>query len=388
MAAHGPSPKSCRRLSVRFAAIAILLVFFGGLHLRAAVPAEFFGSSTLGIAGGDLPTSYEALAYFVGSLLLFALSSKAVFITVGIFSVLAGVLVGWIFSFYGTLWYKRFRRNLAHSIWTGLASLVSVLGVWMVAASAYAPQIALVSVLLWRAELTFDSEWSTETFAKAYQEVKRAGHEDFSNYPPPPEGTRIPADHPESNRIWAAITSEQVHAHFDRRRPLLSLVLGGDADGDAEKLIEHRMKQLSADGATSSGMASLDILLDLAEEIPAWSLFLGKLDAAVEAGGPVGRYLANLGVSREGLRSAMESIDRELERIEGRQNNEKGKTMVDFAYSVVANEILEDARAESARVRIALVAGIVAVWGLILAIPFLLIGRAARNEADLTRHTA
>jgi len=325
---------------------------------------------------------YELLAYYAGSLILFYLSSKGVFIAVGLVSLLVGAAAWWVCGIFGRLWYVAFRRNPLHWMCSGFAAVVSVLFVWVVAASAYVPQVAMVSTLVWRAELAVDAKWRTATFRKIYEAVKEAGHEDFTKHPPPPAGETIPASHAESKRLSASIAAGEVHRHFRERRPLLSRVFWSDPAASAERTFDD-MNGARGGAAPSDTKASLDLLLDIAADIPLWSQFLEEIDGAVDSGGILGWYFEEIGAEK-GIRAAVTAFDEALGKAaEATGQKAEGSIPLDRSHALLANEILQEARDKSGRVRAVLILGAVASWVLLLVLPLAVIGRAARREADL-----
>jgi hypothetical protein len=327
---------------------------------------------------------HELFAYFAGSLMLFALSSKGWFTVVGITSLLVGAGVWWGCGAFGVLWYTPFRRRSAHWLWSGLASAASVLFVWLLAASAYVPQISAVSALVWRAELTFDQRWGDENFKKVYEAVKKAGHEDFTNYPF--EKGSVPTNHPESIRISAKTTAENAHRHFRMRRPLLSRAYWS-SPAAAAKLIEQRtLRHFQGETGQSAGESSAGILLDIAKDVPVWSLFIAKVDREAASGGIIGLLLEGAGIAK-GIGGKMGSIDEELRSIEAKQaESGQSSSLLAMDYAILANEIVKEAREKGGRVRRIVILCLVALWGLAVGIPLCLIGMAARREADLSRH--
>jgi len=327
---------------------------------------------------------HELLAYFAGSLILFALSSKGWFTVVGISSVLVAAVVWWGCGVFGALWYTPFTRRPVHWLWSGLAAASSILFVWLLAASAYVPQISAVSALVWRAELTFDKRWGEENFRKVYEAVEKAGHEDFTNYPF--EEGIVPTSHPESIRISAKTTAENAHRHFRTRRPLLSRAYWSNPSAAAKMIEQRSIRHFQGETGQKAGESSVEILLDITEDIPVWAPFLAEINRAATGGGLLGWLLEGAGIDR-GIGGKMGVFDERLRSIEEAQAEAgSSKSLLDMDYAILANEILVEAREKGYRVRRLVTICLVGLWVIALGIPFTLIGQAARREADLTRH--
>jgi hypothetical protein len=327
---------------------------------------------------------HELLAYFAGSLMLFALSSKGWFTVIGITSILTGFLVWWGCGVFGTLWYTPFTRRPIHWLWSGLASVASVLFVWLFAASAYVPQISAVSALVWRAELTFDPQWKDENFENLYKAVKEAGYEDFTNYPV--DKGVIPLNHPESIRISSRVTAGDAHRHFRTERPLLSQAYWSSPAEAAKKIEQRNLRHFQGETDQSAGDYSAEILLDIAKDVPVWSNFIAEIDRVLAGGGVLAWLLEGAGIKR-GVGLNLSRVDDTLKSIE-KEQAEKGQStsLLAMDYAILANEILIEAREKGGRVRRLVILCLVGLWILALGIPLGLIGMAARREADLSRH--
>lgn len=327
---------------------------------------------------------HELLAYFAGSLMLFGLTAQGWFTVVAITSILSGFLVWWGCGAFGTLWYTPFTRRPIHWLWSGLASVTSVLFAWLLAASVYVPQISAVSALVWRAELTFDERFSQKNYEEAYKAVKEAGYEDFTDYPM--DGGRIPTLHPESIRIVSRITASGGHRHFQERRPLLSKVYWSNPRGAADKIEQRTLRHFQGETGQSAGESSAEILLDIAKDVPMWSSFVAEIDSAVVRRGALAWLLEGVGIN-PGIRQKLSSVDTSLRSIESDQAQVgHSSSLLAMDYAILANEILIEAREKGDRVRRLVILCLVGLWILALGIPLGLIAMAARREADLSRH--
>jgi len=328
---------------------------------------------------------HELLAYFAGSLMLFALSAQGLFIAVSVVAFLSAAAIWWACGAFGRLWYVKFKRRPMHWFLTFVASTGTFLFVFLFAASAFAPQITMVSALVWRTQLSFDTFWGEKVFEECYDSVKSAGYENEATFPALGEGP-IPLTHDESRRILAAIEAEAAHEHFRAHRPLLSRAFWQDPSHGEEKIYRHMLAHFSGNAGESTGKSADAILVDIAETLPYAEEFLSELDKAASADGLLAFFLRGVGIT-SGLENRMSRFDNTIEKIEASEAEGRGSTTnASMHHAILANEILMEAIVEADRIKTILVLSLIGLLLLFLLIPFGTIAIAARREADLSQN--
>jgi len=327
---------------------------------------------------------HELLAYFAGSLMLFALSSKGWFTVIAITSLLTGAAVWWGCGVFGKLWYTPFTRRPIHWFWTVLASVFSILFVWLLAASAYVPQISAVSALVWRAELSFDEEWKAETFREVYDAVKEAGYEDFAKHPF--EKGVVPTNDPESVRIKSKILADNAHLYFRERRPLLSRAYWSSPTLAAKKIEQRTNSFFKGEPMPLAGESSIGMLIDVGKQVPMWSGFLSQIDSQMENGGLLRWVLEGAGID-SAIGEWMKEVEEEVAKTEAKlAAGDRSTYHFAMDYAILANEIVKDALVKGDRVRWIVILCIAGLWAITVGLPLTMIGTAARREADLSLH--
>lgn len=172
----------------------------------------------------------DFLSLMAGVLALFLASDRVVFSLVLVGGIVLAGLCWWACNFYSRLWNKRFRVSIIHHLMCGLAALVTLLAVVVFAALKHASAAAGISVEAWKIELASDTIWAGNTFKTAYDRVYSLGLEDFSQAPPPPAGSTIPAVNERSQVECAWTYAASAASHFNHRRPYLSKIASASAD--------------------------------------------------------------------------------------------------------------------------------------------------------------
>jgi len=173
------------------------------------------------------------MEYFIGLYLLF-ISTTQYFIEHNfkglVLFLLLGSLVGlmssFLLAFFGRLFYKPFRLNLAQKIVSGLIAFLVMLSAPIYIAAEYLAPTILASVDQWRDSLANDNLWIQQQFAHQYQEIKSMKIEDFTKYPAPERGgNAIPMRHVESQVKVSQMTAEAAIENFNKSNPLISIVI-------------------------------------------------------------------------------------------------------------------------------------------------------------------
>lgn len=167
----------------------------------------------------------------IGGALAIAFATDKVFTSsvIGGAIVLAG-LCWWACSAYSHLWNRHFRVSIIHHIMCAFAAIITLMAAVVFVSLKHAKTAAEISVEAWKIELGLDKVWASSTFSSAYKNVKALGLEDFSNAPPPPLGSTIPAVNERSQIECAHAYATSAAKHFNLRRPYLSSISSAKAE--------------------------------------------------------------------------------------------------------------------------------------------------------------
>jgi hypothetical protein len=168
----------------------------------------------------------DLLAILIASIPIYLARNPVGFrLAVLVGAVLAG-LCWYLCAVYARLWNKRFHVTLAHHALCAFASICTLFFAILFASLEHTKDAALASIDLWKFQLNSDRAWAAGTFARAYEQVRRTGLEDFSNVPPPGSpNSFIPTTHDRSRQIAATTYANEACRHFDAKRPFLSKVV-------------------------------------------------------------------------------------------------------------------------------------------------------------------
>jgi hypothetical protein len=144
-----------------------------------------------------------------------------------------GLILGaicWILAGYSArLWNRRFYLKVGLQILCALASLLTIVYTLTFASSDSLNAAVENQLLRWQNEARNDAEWRTETFAKAWDEIARAGTEpDVKKSPSPrtdPSITILPLNNPLSKIIVARSHANAASEYFQKKRPYLASIL-------------------------------------------------------------------------------------------------------------------------------------------------------------------
>lgn len=172
----------------------------------------------------------DFISIILGSLAIAFAKDKAVTFSVIIGAIILAGLCWWACSTYSRLWNRRFRVNILHQIICAVAALITLLTAIVFVSLKHAKTATELSLGAWKIELGLDRSWAARTFSNAYNNVKALGLEDFSNAPPPPIGSNIPAVNERSQIECAHTYATSAAGHFNLRRPYLSSIASAKAE--------------------------------------------------------------------------------------------------------------------------------------------------------------
>ena len=131
-----------------------------------------------------------------------------------------------------------YRFTITQTILSGLASVLTFVGVLAWFSLDYLSPAVQTNIRYWQTEFPTDDVWNNETFRLKYwgvRELRDANGnplENFDNHPPPEQGShRIPIGHAESRQLCGSIDAVRVAGHFKRDHSFLSwlLIVKGDS---------------------------------------------------------------------------------------------------------------------------------------------------------------
>ncbi len=144
------------------------------------------------------------------------------------FSGLALASILWLFcAFFGSLFYKPYRLSIGQHILCGLLTVMVVVTVPTYVSAVYLQPTLAGLIANWRDTLISNTAWNNKQFIRQYDEIKKMGLEDFSNYPAPARGgTLIPLNHTESLIKVGQMNAEATIENFYFNFPLISKIIG------------------------------------------------------------------------------------------------------------------------------------------------------------------
>jgi hypothetical protein len=215
----------------------------------------------------------DLLTILVGSIPIYFASNPVGFrLAVLIGTLLAG-LCWYLCALYARLWNKRFHITVTHHALCAFASVCTLFFSVLFASLGYTKDAALVSIDLWKFQLNRDGLWAAGTFARAYEQVKRAGLEDFSNAPAPGSpNSFIPTSHDRSRQIAASTYANEACRHFDTKRPFLSKVVWSNPGVPSETIFRDvhswHQKNPNYPPARAIEIAAIQIKQGLEPQVP------------------------------------------------------------------------------------------------------------------------
>lgn len=154
------------------------------------------------------------------------------FIACVVGAILAG-LFWWLTHYIALNFNRRYSSYPQYYLFCGSAATVTLCCTLLFFAFRFTGDVAERIVTSWETALEIDTEWSDETFRKAYEAVYElrdaAGKrlEDFTGKPHPDSGDEvlIPTHHEESKLLAAQVYAQEAVKHFTVNHPLLSKIL-------------------------------------------------------------------------------------------------------------------------------------------------------------------
>ncbi len=117
-----------------------------------------------------------------------------------------------------------------------MAAMMTLAATVCFVALRHAQEASEASVSFWEEQLKWDKVWATKTFNTAYDTVKALGIEDFTKYPAPPIGRKIPITNNLSMIEFAKVYTRSAANHFVNKRPCLSGIIQARSDVPADVL--------------------------------------------------------------------------------------------------------------------------------------------------------
>jgi hypothetical protein len=195
-----------------------------------------------------MPSVYDFLALVAGSIGILAGHRQEFAATLGVALALAG-LGGYGAANYSRLWNLQFRATAAHAVLCFVAAVLTFLFAVLFASLKYTQDAAELSIDAWRAVSQADRRWQDAAWRRAYDTIKQAGVEDFSNVPGPDRpGVEIPLAHTASRAQYAGLVAAAAIDDFKASRPFLSKIvwLRFAVPQQAVERIEKRISQFFA----------------------------------------------------------------------------------------------------------------------------------------------
>ena len=198
------------------------------------------------------------ISHLLGGLLfqLWTGARNEFFIACAVGTVLAG-LFWWLTHYVALNFNRRYSSRPQHYFFCGSAATITFCCTLLFFAFRFTGDVAERIVTSWEAALEIDTEWSDETFRKAYEAVYElrdaAGKqlEDFTERPHPDAGQQvmIPTTHQESKLVAAQVYAEEAVKHFTTNHPLLSKILRVYAEETAQAIYKDIQHFFNTTGA-------------------------------------------------------------------------------------------------------------------------------------------
>ncbi|XCN74669.1 MAG: hypothetical protein Q3M24_07995 [Candidatus Electrothrix aestuarii] len=147
--------------------------------------------------------------------------------------IVLAVLVGWLTYYVALNFNRRYFSKPQRYVFCGTAGIITLCCTLLFFAFRFTGDVAERIVTSWEKALEVDTQWSDDTFRKAYEAVYElrdaAGNrlENFTGKPHPDSGQQvmIPTTHEESKLVAARVYAEEAVKHFTVHHPLLSKIL-------------------------------------------------------------------------------------------------------------------------------------------------------------------
>lgn len=153
---------------------------------------------------------------------------RTFFLTIIAALVLAGVC-WFVCTNYSKLWNKRYQITMIHHVLCGIAAVMTLVFTLVYMSLSFTREIAAAAVNQWSTEIHNDNAFKQTTFGNVYNAVRALGIENFSGYPAPPQGRRVPLNHEQSRTLMAKTYGDAACRDFQRKNPFLSRVIWPEA---------------------------------------------------------------------------------------------------------------------------------------------------------------
>ena len=174
------------------------------------------------------------------------------FVVLIISGLASGVLLWFLCTYFGRLFYKPYRLNVGQHIFCGFSAFILMLLAPTYIAAGYLSPTIIAVVDHWRDALVNDKPWLNQQFVRQYHEVKHMNIEDFSKSPPPEQGgNSIPMNHVESRIKTSQMTATAAMENFNISFPLLSSIIRAGDVVPATAVIDDVTNYFKAHPGTS-----------------------------------------------------------------------------------------------------------------------------------------
>lgn len=178
------------------------------------------------------------------------LSVKDFYLTI-LGALVFSALIGLACHFFYKLWNKSYKTTLTHKIMTVFSSVLSFLFIICFVGFTFLEEVAMSNILIWKENLHTDKEYTDNAFAKAFQNVKELGTENFSNVPEPGQsGSHIPVTRTESQLEAGKTYYQEAVNNFKKTHGFLNAILSVKSENTPEA-IQKDMQQYFSNGNSS-----------------------------------------------------------------------------------------------------------------------------------------
>ncbi len=170
-------------------------------------------------------------------------------------------LIGLSCHFFYKLWNKSYRTTLLHKALTVFSSILSFLFIICFVGFTFLEEVAMSNILIWRESLHTDKEYTDNSFAKAYQNVKELGIENFNNIPEPGQsGSHIPVSKSESQLEAGKTYYEEAVKNFKKSHRFLNAILSVKSENTPESIRKDMQRYFSGGNSSYSPDNGIEIV--------------------------------------------------------------------------------------------------------------------------------
>ena len=194
------------------------------------------------------------------------LSVKDFYLTI-FAAMLFSALIGFTCHFFYKLWNKSYQKTLAHKIMTVFSSVLSFLFIICFVGFTFLEEVAMSNILIWKESLHTDKEYTDNAFAKAYQNVKELGTENFSNVPEPGQsGSHIPVTKTESQLEAGKTYYQEAVNNFKKSHGFLNAILSVKSDNTPEAVQKDMQRYFSGGNSSYNPDSGIEIVANNLKE--------------------------------------------------------------------------------------------------------------------------